>query len=86
MSKILCWYVDAWEDYLYWQKHDKQMLRKVNSLIQEILRTPFSGTGKPEPLKYSLEGCWSRRINREHRIVYQVQDNIITIIQCRYHY
>ncbi len=58
---------EAWEDYLYWQSTDKQTLKKINSLIKEIKRTPFTGTGKPEPLKHSLQGCWSRRINSEHR-------------------
>jgi toxin YoeB len=77
---------EAWEDYLYWQSTDKQTLKKVNSLIKEIKRTPFTGTGKPEPLKHSLQGCWSRRINSEHRLVYEIDGNIIKIIACRFHY
>ncbi|MDH7463995.1 Txe/YoeB family addiction module toxin [Chitinophagaceae bacterium 26-R-25] len=77
---------DAWEDYLYWQQTDKLMLRKVNSLIKEIMRTPFEGTGKPEALRENLSGFWSRRINLEHRIVYKVESDSVVIVQCRYHY
>lgn len=77
---------DAWEDYLYWQSVDKSMLRKINSLIKEIERTPFEGSGKPEPLKHNLSGWWSRRINLEHRLVYKVEDDAIIVLQCRYHY
>ncbi len=76
----------AWEDYLYWQETDKKILKKINGLIKEITRTPFDGTGKPEPLKYELSNCWSRRINEEHRIVYLVEDEAISILQMRYHY
>jgi toxin YoeB len=76
----------AWEDYLYWQKTDKKILKKINSLIKEISRIPFEGTGKPEPLKYDLAGFWSRRIDREHRLVYQVKDSELLIYACRYHY
>lgn len=76
----------AWEDYLHWQKTDKKILKKINSLIKEISRTPFEGTGKPEPLKYDLAGFWSRRIDREHRLVYQVKDSELLIYACRYHY
>lgn len=78
--------LNAWEDYLYWQKHDKNNLRKVNELIKDIQRTPFEGKGKPEPLKYDLTGYWSRRIDREHRLVYQYKNNEILIYSCRYHY
>ena len=77
---------NAWDDYLYWQKTDKKMLTRINALIKEIQRTPFSGTGKPEPLKLALSGYWSRRIDREHRIVYKVVDNDLLIAQLRYHY
>lgn len=76
----------AWEDYLYWQKTDKAILRKINTLIKEISRTPFIGTGKPEALKENLSGYWSRRINQEHRLVYTVENRSVIILQCRYHY
>jgi len=77
---------DAWEDYLYWQKTDKQMLKKINESIKEIQRTPFTGKGKPEALKYNFAGYWSRRISQEHRLVYKVANNDLIILQCRYHY
>ena len=77
---------NAWEDYISWQKEDKKTLRKINSLIKDIQRTPFEGSGKPEPLKYDLAGYWSRRIDLEHRLVYQYRDNEILIYSCRFHY
>ena len=77
---------NAWEDYLYWQKTDKKMVQKINELIKSIQRTPFEGIGKPEPLKFDLGGYWSRRIDREHRLVYQVVENELLVIGCRYHY
>ncbi len=76
----------AWEDYLYWQKHDKAKLKRINQLIRDIQRNPFEGPGKPEPLKHELAGFWSRRIDHEHRLVYTVQDGRLIIAQCRYHY
>ena len=76
----------AWEDYLYWQKTDKKILKRINGLIKDIARDPFEGIGKPEPLKHALSGYWSRRINDEHRIVYKVQDDSLLIAQLRYHY
>lgn len=76
----------AWEDYLYWQTTDKTKLKRINMLIKEIKRQPFIGLGDPEPLKHQWSGYWSRRIDREHRLVYKVTDNDITIVQCRYHY
>nr|WP_298412976.1 Txe/YoeB family addiction module toxin [uncultured Halomonas sp.] len=76
----------AWKDYLYWQKTDKKVIRRINQLIKEIQRTPFEGVGKPEPLKHGLAGYWSRRITDEHRIVYKVTDNALLIAQLRYHY
>lgn len=76
----------AWEDYLYWQQHDKSLLKKINSLIKEAMRTPFEGSGKPEALNENLKGFWSRRINLEHRLVYRVEEDTIYILQCRYHY
>lgn len=83
---ILSWDKDAWEDYLYWQQTDKAVLRRINELIKECLRTPFEGRGKPEPLKENLSGYWSRRITDEHRLLYKVEADRLHIIQCRYHY
>jgi toxin YoeB len=77
---------DSWEDYLYWQKIDKKLLSKINELLKDISRTPFSGIGKPEPLKHKYKGYWSRRINDEHRLIYKIQDNEIIIAKCRFHY
>ncbi len=82
---VLTFSENAWEDYLYWQKIDKKIVKKINVLIKEIQRAPFDGTGKPEPLKYDLTGYWSRRIDREHRLIYQVVDNKILIYACRFH-
>ena len=76
----------AWDDYLFWQKTDKKILRRVNSLIKEAMRHPFEGVGKPEPLKHGLSGYWSRRITDEHRFVYKVSDDALEIAQLRYHY
>ncbi|HEX3554748.1 MAG TPA: Txe/YoeB family addiction module toxin [Thermoanaerobaculia bacterium] len=76
----------AWEDYLYWQRTDRKVLEKVNTLIREIQREPFSGIGKPEPLKHAFAGYWSRRLNDEHRIIYKVRDDSLLIAQLRYHY
>ncbi|MCG8310235.1 MAG: Txe/YoeB family addiction module toxin [Cytophagales bacterium] len=77
---------NAWEDYISWQKEDKKNLKKINDLIKVIQRTPFEGIGKPEPLKYDLAGLWSRRIDREHRLVYKVESNELFIYSCRFHY
>ncbi len=77
---------NSWEDYTSWQSEDKKILKKINELIKDIQRTPYTGLGKPEPLKYDLAGFWSRRIDREHRLVYQVIGNEILIYSCRYHY
>jgi toxin YoeB len=76
----------AWEDYLHWQATDRKILARINSLIRDIQREPFSGIGKPEPLKHTFAGYWSRRINDEHRIVYKVQGDSLLIAQLRYHY
>ncbi len=76
----------AWEDYLYWQRTDRKIFDRINKLIKEIQRTPFEGTGKPEPLKHGLSGYWSRRINDEHRIVYKVELDSLLIAQLRHHY
>ena len=77
---------NAWEDYTSWLTDDKNMLKKINELIHDIQRTPFGGKGKPEPLKYDLAGFWSRRIDKEHRLVYRVDEKDILIYSCRYHY
>lgn len=78
----------AWNEYLYWQKIDKKILKKINELIEDIEKEPFSGLGKPEQLKYDLSGYWSRRINHEHRLVYRVdiENDLLVVLQCRYHY
>ena len=77
---------NTWEDYLSWQKEDKKILRKINKLIKDIQRTPYEGIGKPESLKYDLAGYWSRRIDLEHRLVYQYHNDEILIYAYRYHY
>jgi len=76
----------GWEDYLYWQTQDKKTLKKINTLIQASLREPFTGIGEPEPLKHDLSGAWSRRIDQKNRLVYDVQEGQIVILQARYHY
>jgi len=76
----------AWDDYLYWQKTDKRILKRLNELIKDCARSPFEGIGKPEPLKFTLKGCWSRRITDEHRLVYKIENEDLIILQCRYHY
>ena len=77
---------DAWDDYLYWQHHDRTLLKKLNRLIEECTRTPFDGIGKPEPLRGDFSGWWSRRITEEHRLVYRVEADSLLIAQCRFHY
>jgi toxin YoeB len=77
---------NAWEEYLSWQKEDKKMLGKINDLIKDIQKAPYKGIGKPEPLKFDLAGFWSRRIDLEHRLVYQYHEDQILIYSCRYHY
>lgn len=77
---------EAWEDYLYWQKTDKRVIKRINVLIKDIKRSPFEGIGKPEVLRHNLSGCWSRRITEEHRIVYKITDEGIAFLQMRYHY
>ncbi len=76
----------AWEDYLYWQTTNKATLKKINSLLKEIERMPFEGSGKPELLRHNLSGWWSRRINLEHRLVYKIDKDAVVILQCKYHY
>lgn len=80
------WTDSAWEDYLHWQEHDEKKIEEINSLLEECSRDPFKGTGKPEPLRGNLTGFWSRRIDKEHRLVYLPEDKCIYVIQCRYHY
>lgn len=82
----IVWQENAWEDYLFWQKNDKQKLKRINQLIRDCQRNKFEGIGKPEPLKENLSGFWSRRIDNEHRLIYKIQENRLHIIQCRFHY
>lgn len=77
---------NAIEDLKFWIATDRRKALKILSLIEELSKSPFQGTGKPEPLRYALSGCWSRRIDQEHRLVYSVKDDIIRILACRYHY
>ncbi|AMO83712.1 Txe/YoeB family addiction module toxin [Obesumbacterium proteus] len=77
---------ESWADYVFWQENDKRFIKRINELIKEIERTPFTGIGKPEPLKHHLSGYWSRRINEEHRIIYRVEEDRMIILSCRYHY
>jgi len=85
MNKIT-WTATALNDYLFWQKSDKQKLKRINELIKASLRDPFNGIGNPEALKHDLQGFWSRRIDSEHRLVYTIQNQTLLIIACRYHY
>ena len=82
----LFWTDIAWEDYLYWQGMDKKTLRRVNALLKDMMRHPFDGIGKPEPLRHEFAGYWSRRIDAANRIVYSVEDDVLKIYQCRTHY
>ncbi len=77
---------ESWEDYLYWQKTNKKYVKRINELLKDISRTPFSGIGKPEPLKYKYKGFWSRRIDGEHRLIHAVRDDEILIAKYRFHY
>jgi len=82
----LLFHANAWQDYHEWQRIDPKMVRKINEIIRDILRTPYDGTGKPESLKYDWSGWWSRRIDREQRLVYRIVDDVVEIAQCRFHY
>ena len=82
----ITWTSASWNDYLYWQQTDRSKIRRINELIKSALRTPFEGIGNPEPLKHELQGYWSRRIDSEHRLVYSVENDMLLIIACRYHY
>ncbi len=86
MTRLLAWTDEAWSGYLYWQGQDRKTLKRINQLITDTLRSPFEGIGKPEPLKENLAGFWSRRIDDVNRLVYAVDDSVLTIISCRYHY
>jgi len=86
MARLLTFTPAACGDYLYWQGQDKKTLRRINTLITEAMRTPFAGTGKPEPLRGDLSGYWSRRIDEANRLVYQASDTELAVIACRYHY
>jgi toxin YoeB len=77
---------EAWADYLFWQKNDKKILKRINELLRDIKRGPFDGLGKPEPLRFELGGFWSRRIDLEHRLVYRVIDDSLEVLSCRFHY
>jgi toxin YoeB len=83
---MICFRDQAWQDYLYWQQTDKKILKRINILIKDIQRNPFTGLGKPEQLKHHLSGFWSRRITDEHRLVYTFSNDELIIVQCRYHY
>ena len=82
----ICFHKNAFEDYIFFQQNDKKTLERINKLLKDIAREPFSGIGKPEALKHNLSSFWSRRITNEHRLVYTVKDNSIYVLQCRYHY
>lgn len=82
----LIWHHKAWADYLYWQKLDRDILKKINALIKDTSRNPFKGIGKPEALKGEFKGYWSRRITKEHRLIYKATDEGLIIIACRFHY
>lgn len=86
MSRDIKWDFDAWKDYLSWQNQDKNTLKRINELINDMARDPFDGIGKPEALKGNLSGFYSRRINSEHRLVYAVDETTIYIIACKGHY
>ncbi|MFT6065010.1 MAG: toxin YoeB [Paraglaciecola sp.] len=82
----LIWSISSWNDYVYWQKVDKKLVKRINELIKSCIRTPFEGSGKPEALKGDLQGYWSRRITSEHRLVYKYENEKFLIAACRYHY
>ena len=86
MTRALAFVPVAWEDYQHWQQNDKAVLRRLNTLLKELQRTPYAGTGKPELLRHERAGTWSRRITHEHRLVYRVEGEVGWLLQCRYHY
>ena len=86
MNRLLTWTDNGWDDYVWWQDQDRKTLHRINKLIEDAQRQPFTGLGKPEPLRGNLSGYWSRRINDTDRLVYSVTDSALTIVMCRYHY
>ncbi len=82
----LCWTNDAWSDYVWWQSQDKKTLKRINMLITDVLRSPFQGIGKPEPLRGNLSGLWSRRIDSVNRLVYMPKEDSVVILSCKDHY
>src|SRR5260364_30128 len=86
LIKTICFTEAAWEDYVWWQRQDQKTLRRINQLIHNACRTPFEGLGKPEPLRESLSGFWSRRIDQANRLVYEDTDRALNVVSCRYHY
>ncbi|HKE46559.1 MAG TPA: Txe/YoeB family addiction module toxin [Rhodanobacteraceae bacterium] len=86
MARRLAFSPLAWDAYLHWQQQDRRILERINDLLQACARDPFTGIGKPEPLKRELAGCWSRRIDQAHRLVYRVDGDAIQVVSCRYHY
>jgi toxin YoeB len=86
MTRRLTFTPDVWDDYLYWQSQDKKTLKRINQLLRDVSREPFTGIGKPEPLRENLTGYWSRRIDDTNRLVYAVEEQAIIVVACRYHY
>ncbi|MCI1193128.1 Txe/YoeB family addiction module toxin [Calidifontimicrobium sp. SYSU G02091] len=86
MPERVVWTASAWGDYLYWQSQDRKTLKRITALIQDAMRHPFEGIGKPEPLRENLAGFWSRRIDDTHRLVYTVEGDMLAVVACRYHY
>lgn len=86
MGREVQWDGDAWDDYCEWQRTDKDILKRINALIKDARRTPFSGIGKPEALKHELSGMWSRRISDEDRLIYKIVDDALVILACKGHY
>tara|TARA_R100000789_G_C3006213_1_gene150135 strand:- start:970 stop:1230 length:261 start_codon:yes stop_codon:yes gene_type:complete len=82
----LTWSTTSWNDYLYWQKADKKIAKRINELLKICMRTPFEGIGKPEALKGNLQGYWSRRITSEHRLIYKYENDKLFVLACKYHY
>lgn len=82
----LAWTADAWDDYLHWQHQNKKTLKRINALIKDIMRSPFEGIGKPEPLQWDFAGAWSRRISEKHRIIYMPKADMVVVLSCREHY